>query len=394
MVITSRFPDTARPGLGNFVERLVLELAELPEVEVHVLAAAPASVLGSALSRPRHPAEMQETWRGVEVTRLCHSAFPRILRWQGLSMRRRLPAAVASLHERRAFDIISAQFLWPEGPAALAAARHVGIPLSLKCRGHDLDRWRRYRQGLPDVRRADGFLAVSDELKARMVGYGFPAERIKVHRTGIDADLFPCRSKTECKAALGVDGPLVLAVGNLVANKDHRLALDAIRLVEGATLLIAGEGPERARLAERIAQLGLQRRVRLLGNVPHEQMGELYGAADVLLHTARIEGLSNSWVESLASGTPVVTTPAGAAREVIREPSSGRIVERDAAALASAVTELLQSPPDPSHVSATVPGRTWRGHAETLCDHFAELIARGTTPPGSARIRSPIPERH
>src|SRR3546814_17186197 len=88
--------------------------------------------------------------------------------------------------------------------------------------------------------------------------------------------------------------------------------------VPDATLLIAGDGPERGRLDALIVRLGLTDRVRLLGAVPHADLPRLIAAADVSALASSSEGLANAWVESLACGTPVVITDAGGARELVR----------------------------------------------------------------------------
>src|SRR3546814_1697639 len=73
--------------------------------------------------------------------------------------------------------------------------------------------------------------------------------------------------------------------------------------VPDATLLIAGDGPERGRLDALIVRLGLTDRVRLLGAVPHADLPRLIAAADVSALASSSEGLANAWVESLACGT-------------------------------------------------------------------------------------------
>ena len=69
----------------------------------------------------------------------------------------------------------------------------------------------------------------------------------------------------------------------------------------------------------------------------------LLSAADVFVLPTASEGLANAWVEALACGTPVVTTPIPGARELITDPAYGRLVERDGLAISDAVRELLDA---------------------------------------------------
>jgi teichuronic acid biosynthesis glycosyltransferase TuaC len=383
LVVTSRFPDLNRPHLGNFVERQAIELAARSGVEVAVAAPAPVSPLRFGL-RPHVRALLElpreEVRKGVTVFRPRYTALPRLRAYNERSLARHLTAALGEIRRRFPFDVIAAQFFWPEGPAVLAAGRALGVPVSIKARGADLDQWQARRGSLPwDLAEADGFLSVSAELRDRMIGCGLPADRIFVHYTGVDRSLFEPSDRAAAKAALGLAGPVLLSAGNLRPRKNLGLALEVLRELKGATLLIAGGGPDAARLRRRVRDLGLEARVRLLGAIPHGQMPHLYAAADVTLHTSRREGLANVWVESLACGTPVVTTAVGGAAEIIDRPAAGRMAAPDAEALAAAVRELLDRPPAQAEVAAAAARFDWHRHGAEAEEHLRGLVDRAAT---------------
>jgi glycosyltransferase involved in cell wall biosynthesis len=143
----------------------------------------------------------------------------------------------------------------------------------------------------------------------------------------------------------------------------------------GAHLFVAGGGEEAGRLQARIDALGLQSRARLLGFVPHIMLPALMAAADVTVLASAGEGLANVWIESLAAGTPVVTTDVGGAREVIDRPAAGRIVARDSGAIAAAVAELLAAPPETHAVRAAAERFSWERNAQELESFLRALIA-------------------
>ena len=87
------------------------------------------------------------------------------------------------------------------------------------------------------------------------------------------------------------------------------------------------------------------------------------------------EGLANAWVEALACGTPVVTTPIPGAQELLTDPAYGRMVERDAAAFASAINELLAAPPPREVVLAGAASFSWEANAAALVAHWRALAA-------------------
>ena len=146
--------------------------------------------------------------------------------------------------------------------------------------------------------------------------------------------------------------------------------------VEGATLLIVGEGPQRSCLEQTAAKHGLGDRVRFLGRRPHEELPDLLAAADVMLLPSSSEGLANVWVEALACGTPIVISDVGGAREVLDRPEAGRIVHFHAGEIASAVKELIANPPDPIKVRAAAERFSWSRNALELRDHLLEIAAR------------------
>src|SRR3546814_6618047 len=92
-----------------------------------------------------------------------------------------------------------------------------------------------------------------------------PERKIRVHYTGIDLDRFKPIDRRAAKARLEVKGPLLITAGALIPRKGHTPVLQALPRVEGATLMIVGDGPERDKL-ERVARsLGFAERVRFLG---------------------------------------------------------------------------------------------------------------------------------
>ena len=98
---------------------------------------------------------------------------------------------------------------------------------------------------------------------------------------------------------------------------------------------------DEAALKSQAERLGLTDRVRFLGAVPHDRLPIVLNAADVFVLPSSSEGLANAWVEALACGTPVVTTPIPGARELLTDPAWGRMVARDKLAIAIAVDQLL-----------------------------------------------------
>lgn len=386
LVLSSRFPDRVRPNAGNIVERTILALAARPGVEVEVVAPIGRPPFPLSLLR-RHarlrPVARSETWKGLRVERPFYPTLPYWYELAPRSLARTLLPLLRETRRRFPFDVLAAQFFWPEGPAAVALGEKLGVPVSVKGRGPDVETWAKRpgagRMIVEAGRKADGLLAINADLKGQMAALGMPEERIAVHYTGIDRSQFRPGDRAAEKARLGVEGPLLLSIGNLIPRKGHALVLEALPRIPGATLIIAGAGPDLERLRERAARLGLGGRVRLLGPVAQDAMPALYRAADVTVHAASVEGFANVRVESLACGTPVVTTAPGGADELIRTPEAGRIVAADSAAIAAAALELIERPPSAASVVQSVERFSWERNAAEMEAHLRAL-AEGFAP--------------
>ena len=130
-----------------------------------------------------------------------------------------------------------------------------------------------------------------------------------------------------------MNGRTLAFAGRLGAQKSLEVALEAVESVDGVTLLIAGDGEERARL-EALAGP----RVRFLGALPRERVLELFHAADAAILSSSWENFPHTVVEALAVGTPVIATDVGGVAEVVHDGENGLLVPAgDASALGDAV---------------------------------------------------------
>lgn len=377
LTLATLFPNGLKPNLGVFVERQTRALAARDGVAVEVVA--PIGLPLWPLSLHPHYARLRtlpprESRNGLVVHRPRYRVWP-VIGAAGTA-RRMADALLPVLREIRTdfpFDVIDAEFFWPDGPAAMRLARALDVPFSIKARGSDVHIWGA-RPGIAEQivaagRAAGGLLAVSAALKADMAALGLPGETIRVHHTGIDLDLFRPAGRAAAKAALGVEGPLLVAAGALLERKGQDLAIAALKLLPGATLILVGDGPDRARLEG----LAGGANVHFLGNRPHAELPALLAAADVMVLPTVSEGLANVWVEALACGTPVVTSDVGGAGEVIDRPEAGRLVPRDPAAIAAAVRELLADPPDQAEARESALRFSWEKNGAELAAHLAAL---------------------
>ncbi|KZE11269.1 glycosyltransferase [Sphingomonas hankookensis] len=382
LTLATLFPDAVRPNFGVFVERQTLGLAALDDVAVHVVAPLGLSPFPLAL-HPTYRAlsrlPEREGWKGLPVDRPRFLNLPATQgRFHVAALVRRLGPHLTRLRDTFPFDVIDAEFFFPDGPAAVELGRHFGVPVSIKARGADIHHWGHAPATAAQVRAAgraaDGLLAVSQSMADDIAAAGIDRP-VRVHRTGIDRSRFGTIDRATARERLGITGPLVVSLGALIPRKGHRIVLEAVAALPGVGLWIVGGGPDQAALAARIAELGIADRVRLCGAMPHGDLPDLLAAADVMALASSSEGLANAWVEALASGTPIVIPDAGAAREVVTAPAAGRIVARDASAFAQGIAAILSQPVDRQATQTVVEAFSWERNALELCEHLLGLVA-------------------
>jgi glycosyltransferase involved in cell wall biosynthesis len=165
--------------------------------------------------------------------------------------------------------------------------------------------------------RAAHVITPSAFLRELTVGWGVPAERVTVLPN--PAPVIPAvPSRDELRMRFAMDGPTLVFAGRLALPKSLEVGIEAARRA-GVPLLIAGDGPERARLEA----LG---HARFLGPLPRDEVLALFRAGDASLLSSSWENFPHSVVESLAAGTPVVATRVGGVPEVVRDGENGLLV--------------------------------------------------------------------
>ena len=382
--LSTLHPSSAAPNFGRFVQ-LSLDAADVTG-EVDLVRICPNGLPPWPLGHI-HP-----RYRGAAALPVLDGAIhrPRFLLLPGFNPSRNANAIVKAvlpvarlLHEQAPFDLVDAQFFWPDGPAAMQIAQELGIPHSIKARGADIHHWTTVpgcrEQIIEAAQNAAGLLAVSEAIKADIVELGVDAAKILVHRTGIDRSLFQVASEPRAdlrqRIDLPIDGALLVAVGALIPRKGQSFAIEALAQIPETRLAIIGDGPDLSMLRQLTRDQDVADRVHFLGSLPHSEIARHVQAADVCVLPSESEGIANAWIEALACGTPLVITDAGGAREVIISDAGGRIIERKAGAIAKAARDLLRNPPERADVAAVVADYSWERNGKALIAYWRTLAS-------------------
>ncbi|MEO1594051.1 MAG: glycosyltransferase [Pseudomonadota bacterium] len=381
LVFSSLFPNAAQPTKGVFVQARLRQLLATSDIEATVVAPVPwfpfkGERFGEYGEFARAPRE--ETQYG---TRVLHPRYP-VIPKLGMSiapalMARAVLPTVRRLHTETPFDLIDAHYVYPDGVAATAIARELGLPNTMTARGTDITLIPNYasprRQILKAAAACGAIISVCEALKRDMTALGVDPDKVSVLRNGVDLEFFrPLPSTT-------VETPareqILLSVGYLIERKRHHLAIDALAELPGCRLRIAGTGPLRQELEARARRLGVVDRVEFLGRQSQEQLVALYNQADCMLLMSSREGMANVILESLACGTPVVATNVGGADEVLSAPVAGQLVDTTAATdVAGVVRAVLDAARPRADVRKFAERFSWDATSRGQLNIFTRLI--------------------
>jgi colanic acid/amylovoran biosynthesis glycosyltransferase len=244
----------------------------------------------------------------------------------------------------------------PNGLRALPIASNLKIPLIVTFHGSDVTitdlryhkatlGFRHYLANNQKLKKSRAlFLAVSEFIRRKLLGQGFPSERVLVHYTGIDTKRFhPASTERE---------PIILFVGRLEESKGAgfliRAAGEVQRQLPEAELVLIGEGSLRDAL-EKDAKQQL-RRYRFLGVRTSEEVREWMNRASVVcvpsitVRSGEEEGFGMVCAEAQAVAKPVVAFDSGAISEIVSHGRTGFLApERDWKTLAGYLVTVLQS---------------------------------------------------
>jgi colanic acid/amylovoran biosynthesis glycosyltransferase len=354
VVASDRFPYLT----AQFVNR---EIEALREAGWHVRV--------EAVERPERP--LLGGARGIRVDYIeQEGTLDRARAMAGLAARHPL-RCIADLARRRRFEPGDRMPLRALAPAALrlgaGGERHVhvhfaalaaanalrigriaGVPVSVTPHAQEV-----YLEpvSLPEKLRQATFTTTVCKYNVTLLERLVPNQAQKLHNIPIGV-----RPEAHFRRTPYPGGRTVVAVGRLVEQKGFVHLIDAVALLEDRApvdrLLIAGDGPLRASLAARIAELGIGHRVELLGSLEPGPIRDLIERADLFAVPSVVAADGNRdavpvvLYEAMAAAVPVVASDEVGLPENV-DPSWGRLVAPgEPAALAGAIAELLELPPD------------------------------------------------
>jgi glycosyltransferase involved in cell wall biosynthesis len=387
LTFSSLYPNATKPHHGIFVETRLRQLLGTHPIEARVMAPVPwfpftHERFGDYARQARIP--RQEVRQGISIEHPRYPLIPKfgmnLAPW-GMALAC-LPLLRAQIRNGQDFDLIDAHYFYPDGVAATLLGHWLKKPVTITARGSDLNLLPHHP--IPRIliqraaQRAAHLITVSGALKEVLIQLGVEANKITVLRNGVDLTLFQPTEREKTRRQLTLNPhPLLVSVGNLVPGKGHDLVIRAIEPLKSFQLLIIGSGPEQHNLEQLVKQLGLDQRVQFKTHLPQAELAQYYSAADALVLASASEGWANVLLESLACGTPVISTAVGGSPELITAPEAGLLVqERTPQALTLAIQDLFATPPNREDTRRFASRFNWDETSAGQMTLFQNVISR------------------
>jgi glycosyltransferase involved in cell wall biosynthesis len=257
--------------------------------------------------------------------------------------------------------VLHGHWLVPSGAVVVALPGNLPTVISL----HGSDVYVAERHGVVravarrTLARVGWVTACSDDLRDRTIRLGAAPDRIETVPYGVDADRFGpdpvARRRIRLDQGFGPDDLVLFAAGRFVSKKGFEFLIDAVASLApqwpALRLVLAGGGDLDEPLRTRARQRGVADRVVFPGILTQGEVAAFLAASDIAVvpsvHDERgnVDGLPNTVMEALASGTPVVASRVAGIPSVITHGSTGWLVpERNTEALTAGIGHLLSHP--------------------------------------------------
>jgi glycosyltransferase involved in cell wall biosynthesis len=203
--------------------------------------------------------------------------------------------------------------------------------------------------GKPVLKHADRITTVSKETMKYVLRLGADKAKTRVIHNGVDINTFRPVNKQESRTRLGLpkNRKIVLSVRRLVYKNGLGTLIESVPEVAkehpDVLFVVAGKGPSRKLIEDRIKELGISQNITLAGFVPDELLPVYYDAADIfILPSASGEGLPLVLLEAMACGLPVIATAVGGTPEILKNMKNGVLVPPlNPKAMAESTSKLL-----------------------------------------------------
>jgi teichuronic acid biosynthesis glycosyltransferase TuaC len=368
-VVTPIFPIPSQPYRGHSEYQILLALSK--HADVNVLCPFTRYPRWFAPSFDYRAPDLSYSPPGIATRYFEYPALPGLTRCINGSV----CAKYLEPYVRECMpDVICNFWLYPEGYAAVAMARRLGIPAVLGSIGSDLNRipdpFSRWLTRLA-MNRAEFVMTKGEHLRQQAIRMGVNARKVRTVLNGCDTSVFHVADRAAARTHLGIgdEAELILFVGRLDTTKGIVELLDAFTSLASRRpnlrLTYVGDGPGGVELRRKAKDLALEGRILFANACSSQKVAQWLAAANLLALPSYSEGCPNVILEAISCGRPVIATDVGGIPELVNEKCGILVAPRDSAALAAALETALERRWDERLVSEQFQ-RSWDKAADEM----------------------------
>ncbi len=318
-------------GAGNATAYILREFSKISELELDLIT--------SSIDDKYH---LEKVGENIRVHRLPIGKSKDKLHFQSqkelLVYTWRAYFFAQKLFRENNYDLTHSFFGVPCGALSWFFWQRKKVPYIISLRGSDVpgysERFKFIYKILTPVivriwREAAAVVANSAQFKA-LAKKSAPQQKIKIITNGIDAEEFSFRNIDSRR-----DKFKIICVTRLTPRKGINYIIEAVELLKKrgleVELEIIGNGNAEKDLQEIVKRKKLSDRMKFLGRVEHSRLPEYYRNANVYVSASLNEGMSNTMLEALASGLPIIATETGGTEEMVKDGQNGFVIEMKSA---------------------------------------------------------------
>lgn len=387
LAVSHMFPNRLNPTNGVFVKERIKSISR--KVDLQVIAPLPYFPLMSLINRYNgiNKVAKVEEFDSLLLYHPRYFLIPKFLKFcDGYFYYKSLDSFFYNVIKSGNFDLLDFHWVYPDGFAGLKWARCLKKQIIVTIRGNEsicyFEKSLKKKMLINTLKAVDHIIAVSTDMKNKVVHeYGVDESKVTVISNGIDDKNFYMINKDEAKRLCGLelDKKYILSLCRLSHEKGLEYLFEAFYSLNAkdTELIVVGDGPLKAKLSRMVSDLKIANKVKFIGAVSHSETSIWYNAADVYCLPSLWEGCPNVIIESLACGTPVVSTKVGGIPDLVPDNDYGFLVPAgDPVSLANALNNALEKNWDRNCIARYGSQNTWDQVADRVVEVFKSVLNR------------------
>ena len=383
--ISHMFPNNINPNNGIFVKERIKYISK--KIELKVVAPLPYFPMNHLLNKygGTNKVKKKENFDTLSVYHPKYFCIPKFFKFlDGYFYYFSTNDFFYRSIDANNIDLLDFHWVYPDAFAGLKWAKRFNKKIVITIRGNEsicyFEKSLRKKMLINTLKSVDHVIAVSTDMNDKVVNeYGIDEAKVTVISNGIDNQKFYVIDKDEARRLcnLELDKKYILSLGRLSHEKGLEYLFKAFSTLNNndIILVVVGDGPLKGKLKKMAHDLNIADSIRFVGSVSHEDTYKWYNAADVYCLASLGEGCPNTIIESLACGTPVVSTQVGGIPDLVPTEDYGFLVHAgDEVSLSKALEKALNRDWDRSHIADFGRQNTWDQVADRVIEVFKKVL--------------------